>query len=221
MEQIKRFVLMLALTSLAPLFAELAPIIKKHPIDLKKLGGELNELWKVGYFPAGIEVIEKGAERGIYLVYREDKNFEIDDWKIIPYPIDTDLDTPLESEKMKEWVAIDIGYTASQVYILYLKIKPAYDAFYQRTVQDTGEMTRAIEGYHRSHHRCYGVSFKGSEVTVLMLRLIGMTYGLYEYEEFDNILAAGTAIVQRTKDGWDIWGFAFTPDQKVGFFMLR
>lgn len=221
MNIIKRFVLVTIALSVMPLCAELAPIIKKHPIDIKKLGTELGELWKVGYFPAGIEVIDKGAERGIYVVYREDKNFEIDDWKIIPYPIDTDLDTPFESEKAKEWVAIDIGYTASQVYVLYLKVKPTYDAFSQRTVADTGEMLRVIEGHHKSFHRCYGVSFKGNEVTVLMLRLVGMSYGSYDTEEFDNILSAGTSIVQRAKDGWDVWGFAITPEQKVIFLMLR
>ncbi|MBI4977604.1 MAG: hypothetical protein HZC28_08985 [Spirochaetes bacterium] len=206
--------------SMIPLAAELAPVLKKHPVDLKRIVAEAGDMKKLGYYPVGIDAVEKGPERGVYVLYRDDKFFEFEDWQIVSYPSVKTLEEVMIREFARGWIGIDFASAGNAVFVLYMKMRSEVDTWLLQSTAIAEDVENSIRGYYKSGYRTYGIMNVGDDIYFTMIRLEKDRYQRNETRQFNSILEAETGIVPLMKDSWDVWGF-YIATNRVVFTVMK
>lgn len=183
------------------------------PLDNNtRMTSELEARWDKGFSPVGIEIVEDGNDRGLWVLFIKDQ-LSYTGWKISSYPYQPDnpamLAEGITQNMNSGWVAFDLAFGNGFCTVLYLRIKSDITSwridYSTRSMDSLKEMVRRNT---KSDFLPFGLSVSGSgDLGVLFHEVRGNVIKNWRLNSYTTLSDLSLGLGELTVQGWYPYGF--------------
>ena len=183
--------------------------LKKHTIDFKILQTEIDLMWEKNYAPVGIEVIENGKDRGIWVLYIDSRGIDYRNWSVSRYDNPETLKNDILLAFQEDWVPLDLSITKKFGYILYLKQKHNSTDWQIQSADNLADLSVLIGKLALKDFIPIGLSVDSGEIVIQFIKVTNHSVRNWKLMEYSSQNDLETDLNNLTGNGWEPCGFMF------------